>query len=126
MTDEPVRASRFEVVDPTGTVRAVLGQVGSGPGTGEIYGLSLLDAAGAERVALTLDAHGPTLVFLDQGNVALQLGVDDPALPGDHEGAFLTIAAADGRPLLRLWVAAGGRLCVEGERREGVSHQPEH
>jgi hypothetical protein len=113
VTAEPVRASRFEVVDPTGKVRAVIGQVGSGPGTGEIYGLSLLDPDGAERVALTLDAHGPTLVFLDAGNVAVQLGVDDPDLPGDHAGAFFTIAAGDGRPLLRLWVTANGTLCMK-------------
>ena len=114
MTAEPVRANRFELVDRAGNVRAVLGQVGSGPGTGEIYGLSLLDSHGAERLALTLDAHGPTLVFLQAGNVALQLGVDDPVLPGDNAGAFVTIAASDGRPLLRLRAVPDGTLLMEG------------
>ena len=114
MTAKPVQASRFELVDRAGNVRAILGRVGSGPGTGEVYGLSLLDPTGTERVALTLDAHGPTIVFLQAGNVALQLGVDDPVLPGDHAGAFVTIAAPDGRPLLRLRAGPDGTLVVEG------------
>jgi hypothetical protein len=115
VTADPVRASRFELVDRAGNVRAVLGQVGSGAGTGDTYGLSLLDPDGAERVTLTLDAHGPTIVFVQAGNVALQLGVDDAVLPGDNAGAFVTIAAEDGRPLLRLRaVPPHGPLVLEG------------
>lgn len=114
MTAKPVQASRFELVDPAGNVRAVIGQLGAGAGSGEMYGLSLRDEAGTERLALTLDAHGPTLVFLQVGNVALQLGVDDPVLPGDHAGAFVTIATREGRPLLKLRAARDGTLLVEG------------
>ena len=108
-----MRAARFEVVDAADRVRAVFGFLGSAPDIGDIYGVSLLDPTGAERAALTLDEHGPALVLLQAGNIAVHIGVDDAVLPGDHSGAFITVADRDGGPRLRLWIAADGSLQLE-------------
>ena len=108
-----MRAARFEVVDAADRVRAVFGLLGSAPDIGEIYGVSLLDATGAERASLTVDDHGPALVLLQSGNIAIQVGVDDAAMPGDHRGAFITVADRDGGPRWRLWIAADGSLQID-------------
>lgn len=81
-----VRATRFEVVDATGRVRAVLSARVDGPG------LVLLDAKGTERVALvTTEAGGPVL-FLNSA--------------AGKKQALLAMWKADG-PELEMYDAAG-------------------
>lgn len=110
---DPLPSRNFEIADANGVVRVVLGLIGSGSDEmPEIYGLSLRGADGAERVALSIDEQGPTLVFVRGGNIAIQLGVDDPFLPGDHTGAFITLANDQGTPLLQVSVADDGSLQI--------------
>lgn len=113
-TPEASPLRRLEITDGRGVVRAVLGLLdddatGAAP---SVYGLSLRDADGVERVALSVDAHGPTLVFVRGGNIAVQLGVDEPELPGDYGGAFLTLADARGAPLLLVSAEEDGSLQI--------------
>lgn len=111
--DQIIRCQRLEVSDRDGQVRLVAGLLDTGLGTGETYGLSLRGPDGAERAALSIDDQGPTLVFVRAGNISLQLGVDDPLLTGDHDGAYITVAGADGTPVLRLWVEQDSSLRIE-------------
>ena len=108
--------------DPAGITRVVLGRLDDGAEAGsETYGLSLRGADGRERVALSVDDHGPTLVFVRAGNIAIQLGVDDPVLDGDHTGAFITLADADGTPLLHVSAQDDGSLQI----RSALQPRPE-
>jgi hypothetical protein len=107
---DALRAERFEVHDSAGHLRAVFGQLDNKPGSGDIFGVSLRSPDGSERVALTLDDTGPALVFLTDGNIAVQIGVNDAVLPHDHVGAYVVVADGAGTPLLRLWVAGDGSL----------------
>lgn len=106
--EEPLR--RLEFADSSGVVRLVVGELGGGPDNADRFGISLRGADGVERALLSIDEHGPMLVFVRHGNIALQLGVDDPALGGDHDGAFVSLADADGTPLLYVSAANDGSL----------------
>lgn len=57
-------------------------------------------------------SKGPTLVFVRRGNIAIQLGVDDPLLPGEHAGAFVTLADDRGVPLLYVAAEEDGSLHI--------------
>lgn len=81
------RVERVEVVDATGTVRAVLGVLGVTHEDGEIHGLQLRDAMGAIRLELAVhDVAGPRLTFISEGNEVLIIGTADArgdiAMPG--------------------------------------------
>jgi hypothetical protein len=95
-----VRATRVEVVDGDGRVRAVLGDLGSPDPTSSVLGFALLDDDGNQRVWLALDATGPNLVFDLGGNAVLTLGVNDPAPDALHVGAYLHVADIDGAAVL--------------------------
>lgn len=110
----PPNQQRIELSDELGVVRVVLGRLDVGD-VGEnatSYGLSLRGADGAERVVLSVDDQGPTLVFVRGGNIAIQIGVDDPLFPGDHAGAFVTLADGQGVPLLYLSAEDDGSLHI--------------
>jgi hypothetical protein len=118
---DTLRAGRVEVVDASGQLRAIFGRLGVGADGADAYGVSLLDRSGAERAALTFDAHGPSLVFVTAGNIAIQIGVDDSALVGDHSGPVAFVADSSGTPLVRLWVASDGSLRLDPPRSAGNS-----
>jgi hypothetical protein len=99
-----VRARRIELVDGEGRARLLLGELGRWPGGGEMIGVSLRDEHGHERLLLGLDALGPSLAFVEEGNVVLHLAVDDAA-PGG--GASVSVADSHGRPQARLWLDHG-------------------
>lgn len=71
MTEEVVRASRFELVDDDGKLRAGLGVL---PGGGTM--LTLMDDQYRDRIALMVTEQGPALVLtsdLDQARVLVAL-----------------------------------------------------
>lgn len=108
--DENGLPSRIEVHDAEGVVRVVLGALDE-PGT---YGISLRGPDGAERLSLSVGDDGSSLVFVRNGNIALQLGVDEPVEPGDLGGAFITVADRTGTPVLYLAAGDDGSVQVRG------------
>lgn len=106
--DAVVRASRFEVVDGEGRVRAVFGLLDTVPGRPPDVGLTLLDADGRRRLWVAIEPTGPVVVVDQGGNAALELGVHDPGEDGSHVGAYIVVADRDGRP------AAGWRVADDG------------
>ena len=118
MTDAPashpgvVRATRFELVDTLGHVRAILGDLGSPDPETTVLGLALLDGDGRQRVWLALDATGPNLVFDLAGNAVLTVGVNDPAPDALHVGAYLHVADIDGTAVLGWRVEDDGSVTL--------------
>jgi len=116
MSDNPtaspgvVRATRVELVDGHGTVRAVLGPLDSPDPRSPVYGLALLDEAGRHRVWLSLDGTGPNLVFDLAGNNLLSLGVNDPAVDALHVGAYVHVADLDGSAVFGCVVEEDGSV----------------
>lgn len=106
--DGVVRASRFEVVDDEGRVRAVLGRLDTIPGRPPDIGLTLLDAEGRRRLWVAIEPTGPVVVLDQGGNAAVELGVHDAVEDGSHVGAYIVVADRDGRP------AAGWRVADDG------------
>lgn len=97
--EEVLRAKRLEVIDPlTGTLAAVVGRLDA-PGVDPVFGLSLFDRSGRQRVWLTLDANGPAMVFDLAGNNVITLGVNDETADALHVGAYLHVADMDGTPV---------------------------
>jgi hypothetical protein len=114
-SNDVLRARRIELIDAEGRPRLLLGDLGRWPGGGELIGVSLRDEHGHERLLLGLDALGPSLAFVEEGNVVLHLAVDDAA-PGG--GASLSVADNQGRPLARLWLDHG-ELRIQTEAPPG-------
>lgn len=116
MSDSPsaspgvVRATRVELVDRQGTVRAVLGPLDTPDPGSPIYGLALLDETGRQRVWLSLDGTGPNLVFDLAGNNLLSLGVNDPAVDALHVGAYVHVADLDGTAVVGCVVDEDGSV----------------
>ncbi|HZQ29361.1 MAG TPA: hypothetical protein VFA94_16820 [Acidimicrobiales bacterium] len=106
MTDAPVatagvvRATRFELVDADGHVRAVLGDLGSPDPELAVVGFAMVDVDGRQRVWIALDATGPNMVFDLGGNAVLTFGVNDPAPDALHVGAYLHVSNASGTNVL--------------------------
>lgn len=116
MSDNPttapgvVRTTRVELVDQGGAVRAVLGQLDSPDPDAPVFGLALLDEAGRQRVWLSVDGSGPTLVFDLAGNNVITLGVNDPTADALHVGGYLHVADLDGTPVLGWQVEEDGSV----------------
>jgi hypothetical protein len=109
---EVVRARRIELVDDHGRVRAVVGELAHDEAGGEgSFGFGVFDTGARLRAWFALEPSGPLLVFDQEGNIALQLGVNDPEPDGLHPGAHLFLASADGEPRI-------------GWRIEGSAAQP--
>ncbi len=86
-----IRAERFEVVDKTGRVQAVLGQLAD-----EAMGLRLLDARGGDMATFGINEGNPWLYF-STGNIVLDLGLEG-------EQPFIHLCDASGSPRLKLEV----------------------
>ena len=116
MSDTPtavpgvVRATRVEVVDPGGRIRAVLGPLDTPNPAAPVFGLALLDEGGRPRVWLSLDATGPAAVFDLAGNNIITLGVNDPTPDALHVGGYLHVTDLDGTPVLGWQVEEDGSV----------------
>lgn len=95
--EEPVvRASRVEIVDADGQVRAVLGEVSRPDYLASSFGLALFDADGRRRLRMAVEATGPVVVFDQAGNIGVEVGVHDPTPDALHVGAYLVMGDAGG------------------------------
>ena len=108
-TPEVVRAERFELVDSSGTLRAVLGQDADGATR-----LRFLDADGTVRLVLALDSEGGGLLMSDKaGRICASLTSDMPALslsgPGKSAAALLMMGEGRTVPTI-LFRDTEGRL----------------
>lgn len=111
-------ARRFDLVDPTGRIRAVLGHVDAAnePWSPQLV---LFDEHGDARVFLVVGPHGPSLSLLASGNTVAEVGVTDPGPNVLAPGPHVLLAAANGAPRLMARVDRDGRLRVT-RRRRGV------
>jgi hypothetical protein len=113
VTGEVLRASRFEVIDGDGRVRAVLGGVAE---FDHQWGLSVFDRDGHERAVLTVGDEEAALVLVHAvGNIAVQLSAFDGAEHTPTE-SFLLLADPHGTPVVEVRVAPGA-LFVTGLHR---------
>ena len=112
-TPRLVRATRLEIIDDAGRVRASLGDAANGAAGFDSFGLVLYAPDGKRRAAVSIDTTGPTLVFDQHGNNAVALGVDDP-IDGETGGPYLSVVDGDGAPVFRLNVNDRGRPVREG------------
>jgi hypothetical protein len=106
-----VRATRIEVVDDEGNLRATLGPLPTPDQDRPMFGLALLGDDGRPRVWLSVDSNGPTLAFDLAGNVVLEAGVWDPTLDNWSVGSYIQLSDLDGTPSTRLCAVedAGGK-----------------
>jgi hypothetical protein len=119
MTDEEpaspaptVRATRMEIVDPAGRVRLLVGNLGPQTESDGPYGVAVLDPHGRQRIWVALHETGPALAVDQQGNVAIQLGVDDETADAMHVGAYLHLADSRGVPVASWRVERDGSLTL--------------
>jgi hypothetical protein len=115
-----VRASRFELVDDDGKVRAVVGKMSGLDGRGfPMYGLSLRDHRDRERVWLAVDGNGPILGFDQAGNGVLQIGVNDDDSDVSLTGPYLSFCDPAGNEVVRWGVAPDGTLEIDQREQPG-------
>lgn len=94
-----VRARRFELVDDSGQVRAVLGNLAHNSHAAYWPSLTLRNAHGRDRVWLAVHEFGPQLAFDLGGNTVAVLEVHDPQPESSAPGVSLTLCDANGAPL---------------------------
>lgn len=105
-----VIGQRFELVDPQGRVRAVVGDA-SGEADEWIPGLSLLDEEGRLRATLLVCRGGAVLSFIAEGNVVAELGVGDS--PAAFEpGPYVVLCDANGATAWRANVDRDGQVYI--------------
>jgi hypothetical protein len=123
---EALSARRFELVDASGRVRAVLGNLSDSLSVWA-PGIALLDEEGHERLSLMLGSTGPLLSFADAGVTALELGVldrtptvaADDSGPVDEEstvapGPFVVLCDPSGTPRWSVRIGPDGHVAVIG------------
>lgn len=111
--DRVVQARRVELVDADGAIRGVLGELPTPDPRGEVFGLSLLTESGSPRVTLGVDADGGWVVLELEGNILVQLGVNEVDSDAVDARAVVHISDADGTPLIRWRVTDDGSLVEE-------------
>lgn len=98
--NDVVRARRFELIDGSGRVRAVLGSTARSGDQEEVFGLELFDSHGSARAWLSHEERfGAELAFAISGNQVLIIGTSD--LEADiPAGARVTVCGLDGTPVI--------------------------
>lgn len=89
-----LRTRRIEIVDECGLLRAVVGELPPsrrGAPDKPDFGVVLLDRHGRRRAWFALGSHGPVLGFDEEGNTAVEVGVDDGSGDGVRTGAYLVL-----------------------------------
>lgn len=110
-----VTAHRFELVDPTGRTRAVLGDTAVPGDDRWTPGLSLFDDDGTVRMCVELTDTGPAISILRGGNIVAQLGViDAPAAPVGP-GPYVVLCHHDGAPAWSIRVDDDGAIRLTSE-----------
>ena len=94
--DPIVRTRRLEIVDDNDRVRVVVGRLGTGGRDEAVIGIAVLDGRGSSRVSLSLDACGPALVFGQDGNNVVYLGVDDGETEAANPGPYVELCDREG------------------------------
>ena len=112
--DDILRLKGVEIVDDRGRVRITLGPLGGSSREEPVFGIAIHDEEGSERMWLTLDAEGPTLVFASGGTGVIYIGVDDPVGDTRHPGAYINIGDATGRVTVGWRVTPDGSISQEG------------
>lgn len=100
-----MREERFEVVDATGAVRAVLGVLGDGA-----VGLAVLGRDGDERLRLAVDEESAALTVTAGGNVVFETGWLEATGDVLRRGGYAFLADAGGTPVLGWRVDQGGGI----------------
>lgn len=108
-----VQARRVELVDAEGRVRGLLGELPTPDPHGEVFGLSLLTESGSPRVTIGVDDDGGWVVLELDGNILIQLGVNEVDSDAVDTRAVVHISDAGGTPLIRWRVADDGSLVEE-------------
>lgn len=88
-----LRARRLELVDTTGAVRVVAGELATGG-----HGVAVLDLAGHARVWVALEPTGPAIVVSQNGNIVAEAGAHDATDDALQVGAYAYLADPDGVP----------------------------
>lgn len=101
-TTEITRTRRLEIVDDHDRVRIVAGETSQVPGESRLPAIQMLDEHGHSRVRIEAGQYGPLLIFDQDGNDVVILGVLDPLTPGDASGPYLALCDEDGTPV-RSW-----------------------
>ncbi|MHB8467988.1 MAG: hypothetical protein ACYDH6_19870 [Acidimicrobiales bacterium] len=112
---QTIRAERIEIVDQAGHVRLIVGDLGLPSTPGAPYGVAVLDDRGRQRLWIGLHDTGPALVVEREGNMAVQLGVDDDTPDAMHVGAYLHLANEHGDPAATWRVESDGSVTVHIE-----------
>lgn len=108
--EDVVRARRLEIVDENDRVRALIGRLGTG-GRGEaVIGVALVGDRGSHRAWLALDVSGPALVFNQDGNNVIYLGVDDADTDAMNPGPYIELCGRDGATAIRWRVLQNGAV----------------
>lgn len=100
-TTEITRTRRLEIVDDHDRVRIVAGET-SRVAESRLPAIQMLDQHGRSRVRIEAGRYGPLLIFDQDGNDVVILGVLDPLTPGDASGPYLALCDEDGTPV-RSW-----------------------
>lgn len=106
---EPLRAQRIELIDPDGTVRAMLGADAEGS-----TGLFVYDSEGGVRLSLTHDPDQSAL-FISDAEGTVRIGVAQFA----HGGGGVALHGAQSKGATVLYHKDSGSLSLydtEGER----------
>lgn len=120
-----VRAERFELVDRTGRVLAVLGSLGGGEengggvGGGEVVGLELRDASGSARAWLAFEeGWGAQLCLAEQGNQVVLVDLVEPGVDAASPGPAVRLCDPNGVPVLE-WRVDGDGQAVQRVHADG-------
>ncbi len=98
-----LRTRRLEVVDPEGTVRAVIGEHDS------TFGLTISDEHGRKQVFLNTDDDGPGLYLAGNGNIRATVSVSEGL---DRRASVALMDGAGIRSGLAWSVAADGSVII--------------
>jgi hypothetical protein len=107
--DEVVCRSH-KVVDSDGRVRAFLGELPEAHSEGATFVIELRDTAGRARASLMLTPDGPLLLFDQNGNNLIELGVHDWTESTSHRGAYFVGSDTTGEAVVGWRVEADGSV----------------